>query len=72
MPWNQNILQVKVLYSNHVYGYKLESLIFRQPNVSKLQRKRVRSFMKVFNGVYRKTRVIMGSGNSDAIERARI
>ncbi len=51
-----------------VYGGKHRIIVYHS---SKLQRKRIKSFMKRFRRVYLKTRRIIESGDSDAIEKAR-
>ena len=52
-----------------VYGKKHRIIVYHS---SKLQRKRIISFMKTFMRVYRKAKKIMDSGNSDSPERAKI
>ncbi len=52
-----------------VYGRKHRIIVYHR---SELQRKRIMSFMKVLKRVYRKAEKIMDSGDSDAMDRARM
>ena len=52
-----------------VYGKIHRIIVYRS---SKLQRRRIKSFMKTFGKVYRKVRRIIESGDSDAMDKARI
>ena len=52
-----------------VYGKNHRIIVYRS---SKLQERRVRSFMKTFRKAYMKVKRIMETGDSDAMDRARI
>ncbi len=53
----------------NVYGSNHRIIVYHS---SKLQRKRVRSFMNAFKKVYRRAKAIIESNSSDAVERAGI
>lgn len=52
-----------------VYGKNHRIIVYRS---SKLQERRVRSFMKTFRKAYMKVKRIMETGDSDAVDKARI
>ena len=53
----------------HVYGKNHRIILYHS---SKLQKRRVRSFMKTFGKVYLKVKRTIESGDSDAMDKARI